>query len=166
MVLTKSDPSARGYASYQEPCHTMRDQPSPLERDRGSKLVNRAWETFPNGSVDWMTIFSKNEFWGLSHQYFGTSFAQMAYPVNSYESSIYVHILIRPSQLAVLSRSEFYKELFSHSTYVKFFVTFATKVPYWTFCDASLSISISLSFSHSLSIHFPYQKLSHFVAKC
>ena len=52
VVLTKSDPSARGYASYQEPCHTMRDQPSPLERDRESKLVNRAWETFPNGSVD------------------------------------------------------------------------------------------------------------------
>ena len=30
----------------------------------------------------------------------------------------------RPSQLAELSRSEFDPELFSHSTYVKFFVTF------------------------------------------
>ena len=41
----------------------------------------------------------------------------------------------RPSQLAELSRSQFDQELFSHSTYVKFFVTFATKVPYLTFCD-------------------------------
>ena len=90
VVLTKSDPSARGYASYQEPCHTMRAQPSPLERDRGSKFVNRAWETFPNGSVDWTTIFSWNEFWGSSPQNFDTSFAQLAYFVKSYESSIYV----------------------------------------------------------------------------
>ena len=90
VVLTKSDPSARGYASYQEPCHTMRAQPSPLERDRGSKFVSRAWETFPNGSVDWTTIFSWNEFWGSSPQNFDTSFAQLAYFVKSYESSIYV----------------------------------------------------------------------------
>ena len=41
----------------------------------------------------------------------------------------------RPSQLAELSHSEFYQELFSHSAYVKFFVTFATKVPYLTFYD-------------------------------
>ena len=41
----------------------------------------------------------------------------------------------RPSQLAELSRSEFDPELFSHSTYVKFFVTFVTKVPYSTFFD-------------------------------
>ena len=37
------------------------------------------------------------------------------------------------SQLAELSRSEFDPELFSHSAYNKFFVTFATKVPYLTF---------------------------------
>ena len=42
---------------------------------------------------------------------------------------------IRPAQLAELPRSEFDPELFPHSTYVKFFVTFATKVPYLTFCD-------------------------------
>ena len=41
----------------------------------------------------------------------------------------------RPSQLAKLSRSEFDPELFSHSAYVNFFMTFATKVPYLTFCD-------------------------------
>ena len=41
----------------------------------------------------------------------------------------------RPSQLAELSRSEFDPELFSHSAYVKFFVTFAIKVPYLPFCD-------------------------------
>ena len=34
----------------------------------------------------------------------------------------------RPAQLAELSRSEFDSELFSHSAYVKFFETFATKV--------------------------------------
>ena len=42
---------------------------------------------------------------------------------------------IRPAQLAELPRSEFDPELFPHSAYVKFFVTFATKVPYLTFCD-------------------------------
>ena len=41
----------------------------------------------------------------------------------------------RPAQLAELPRSEFNPELFPHSAYVKFFVTFATKVPYLTFCD-------------------------------
>ena len=41
----------------------------------------------------------------------------------------------RPAQLAELPRSEFDPELFPHSAYVKFFVTFATKVPYLTFCD-------------------------------
>ena len=39
-------------------------------------------------------------------------------------------VRVRPAQLAELSRSEFDPELFSHSSYVKFFVTFATKVPY------------------------------------
>ena len=43
--------------------------------------------------------------------------------------------LDRPAQLAELPRSEFDPELFPHSAYVKFFVTFATKVPYLTFCD-------------------------------
>ena len=43
--------------------------------------------------------------------------------------------IIRPPQLAELSRSEFGPELFSHSVYVKFFVTFATKVPFLTFCE-------------------------------
>ena len=38
-------------------------------------------------------------------------------------------------QLAELSRSEIDPELFSHSAYNKFFVTFAKKVPYLTFCD-------------------------------
>ena len=38
--------------------------------------------------------------------------------------------LVRPSQLAELSRSQFDPELFSHGAHVKFFfVTFATKVP-------------------------------------
>ena len=42
----------------------------------------------------------------------------------------------RPAQLAELSRSEFDPELFSHSaSHVKFFVTFAKKVPFLTFCD-------------------------------
>ena len=42
---------------------------------------------------------------------------------------------VRPSQLAELSRSKFDSELFSHSAYVKLFVTFATKMSYLTFCD-------------------------------
>ena len=41
----------------------------------------------------------------------------------------------RPAQHAELSRSEFDPELFFCSMYVKFFVTFETKVPYLTFCD-------------------------------
>ena len=41
--------------------------------------------------------------------------------------------LSRPAQLAELSCSEFDPELFSHSAYDKFFVTFATKVPYLIF---------------------------------
>ena len=42
---------------------------------------------------------------------------------------------LRPAQLAELPHSEFSPELLPHSAYVKFFVTFATKVPYLTFCD-------------------------------
>ena len=42
---------------------------------------------------------------------------------------------LRPSQLAELSHSEFDPKLFSHSAYVKSFLTFATKVQYLTFCD-------------------------------
>ena len=41
----------------------------------------------------------------------------------------------RPAQLAELPHSEFGPELFPHSAYVKFFVTFATKKPYKTFWD-------------------------------
>ena len=41
----------------------------------------------------------------------------------------------RPAQLAELPRSKFDPELFPHSAYVKIFVTFATKMPYLTFCD-------------------------------
>ena len=41
----------------------------------------------------------------------------------------------RPAQLGELSRSEFDPELFSHSANDNFFVTFATKVSYVTFCD-------------------------------
>ena len=44
-------------------------------------------------------------------------------------------MVIRPAQLAELPRSKFDPELFPHSAYVKIFVTFATKVPYLTFCD-------------------------------
>ena len=43
--------------------------------------------------------------------------------------------LSRPAQLAELPRSKFDPKLFPHSVYVKIFVTFATKVPYLTFCD-------------------------------
>ena len=44
-------------------------------------------------------------------------------------------LLCTPSQLAELSRSEFDQESFSHSAYDKFFVTFATTMPYLTFCN-------------------------------
>ena len=44
-------------------------------------------------------------------------------------------IWARPAQLAELSRSKFDPELLSHSAYEKFFVTFAKKVPFLTFCD-------------------------------
>ena len=40
----------------------------------------------------------------------------------------------RLAQLAELSRSEFDPELFSHCACVAFFVIFATKVAYLTFC--------------------------------
>ena len=43
--------------------------------------------------------------------------------------------ICRSAQLAELPRSEFDPELFPHNAYVKFFVTFATKVPYLTFYD-------------------------------
>ena len=42
---------------------------------------------------------------------------------------------IRPAQIAELPRSKFDPELFPHSAYVEIFVTFATKVPYLTFCN-------------------------------
>ena len=51
---------------------------------------------------------------------------------------------IRPSQLAELSHSEFDTELFSHSAYVNFFVTFATKKSYLTFCDKMRRILIEM----------------------
>ena len=41
----------------------------------------------------------------------------------------------RPAQLAELPRSEFDPELFPHSSYVKICETFATNVPYLTFCN-------------------------------
>ena len=41
----------------------------------------------------------------------------------------------RPAQLARLPCSKIDPELFPHSAYVKIFVTFATKMPYLTFCD-------------------------------
>ena len=41
----------------------------------------------------------------------------------------------RPAQTAELPRSKFDPELFPHSAYVEIFVTFATKVPYLTFCN-------------------------------
>ena len=40
-----------------------------------------------------------------------------------------------PHNLQRLLAANSNPELFSHSTYVQFFVTFATKVPYLTFCD-------------------------------
>ena len=43
--------------------------------------------------------------------------------------------LDRPAQIAELPRSKFDPELFPHSAYVEIFVTFATKVPYLTFCN-------------------------------
>ena len=46
-----------------------------------------------------------------------------------------MRIIPRPAQLAELPHSEFGPELFPHSTYVKFFVAFATKKPYLTFWD-------------------------------
>ena len=55
--------------------------------------------------------------------------------IDSQCSDTVVLYLTRPSQLAELSRSECDAELFAHSAYVKFFVTFVTKVPYLIFCD-------------------------------
>ena len=44
-------------------------------------------------------------------------------------------LLNRPARIAELPRSKFDPELFPHSAYVDIFVTFATKVPYLTFCN-------------------------------
>ena len=41
----------------------------------------------------------------------------------------------RPARIAELPRSNFDPELFPYSAYVEIFVTFATKVPYLTFCN-------------------------------
>ena len=48
---------------------------------------------------------------------------------------LYTFLDGRPTQLLELSRSQFDPEFFSHRAYVKFYVTFVTKVPYLTFCD-------------------------------
>ena len=45
------------------------------------------------------------------------------------------HLQGRPVRIAELPRSKFDPELFPHSAYVEIFVTFATKVPYLTFCN-------------------------------
>ena len=44
-------------------------------------------------------------------------------------------LLTRPARIAELPRSKCDPELFPHSAYVEIFVTFATKVPYLTFCN-------------------------------
>ena len=44
-------------------------------------------------------------------------------------------VVLRPARIAELPRSKFDPELFPHSAYVEIFVTFATKVPYLTFCN-------------------------------
>ena len=46
-----------------------------------------------------------------------------------------VRAIIRPAQIAELPRSKFDPELYPDSAYVEIFVTFATKVPYLTFCN-------------------------------
>ena len=51
------------------------------------------------------------------------------------ENHKYFSPTAEPSQLAELSHSEFDPELFSHTAYVNFFVTFETKVPYLTLCE-------------------------------
>ena len=43
--------------------------------------------------------------------------------------------IARPARIAELPCSKFDPELFPHSEYVEIFVTFATKVPYLTFCN-------------------------------
>ena len=43
----------------------------------------------------------------------------------------------RSARISELPRSKFDPELFPHSAYVEIFVTFATKVPYLTFCNKS-----------------------------
>ena len=48
----------------------------------------------------------------------------------------------RPARIAELPRSKFDPELFPHSAYVEIFVTFATKVPYLTFCDKMIQFLI------------------------
>ena len=68
-----------------------------------------------------------------------TALQKKDYDLNELSLAIMITVIkmttTRPSQLAELSRSEFNPEGFSHSAYVKFFVTFATKVSYLTFCD-------------------------------
>ena len=55
--------------------------------------------------------------------------------VNLQRRLLHLKSVPKPSQLTKLSQSEFDHELFSHSEYVKFFVTFATKESNLTFCD-------------------------------
>ena len=61
-------------------------------------------------------------------------FSQMHYSDQLFKMD-FLACYSRPARIAELPRSKFDPELFPHSAYVEIFVTFATKVPYLTFCN-------------------------------
>ena len=137
----------------------MRAQPSPLERERGSKFVNRAWETFQNGSVDWTTIFSWNEFWGLSPQNFDTSFAQMAHFINKIWVQHLCFLIISPfsHSLSISSFSLHFLSISSFSLHFLFISSFSLHflAARLQGCNDSCSPAINTAYHTPLLFWYP-----------
>ena len=64
-----------------------------------------------------------------------SSFSSCRYQVTTFLTHWEPPAITMLSQLAELSHSKFVPQLFPHNACVKFFVAFATKVPYLTFSD-------------------------------
>ena len=98
---------------------------------KGDFFLGHPVEGVPSCTMQW-----KAKFWNYAKSAFCSHYSETGHCQDGRKSKVIDH---RPAQFAGLSRSKFDPELFSHSVYVKFFVTFATNVPYLTFCDNVLS---------------------------
>ena len=84
---------------------------------KGDFFLGHPVEGVPNCTMQW-----KAKFWNYAKSAFCSHYSETGHCQDGRKSKVIDH---RPAQFAGLSRSKFDPELFSHSAYVKFFVTFS-----------------------------------------